>query len=121
LGGDLNFSLGAAEVWGPRSTPDPFTVYFTHYLDNLGLLDLLPVKLQPTWRNLRTSDSRVAKHLDRFLLSEDMVDSLGLAHQWVASGGELDHNMIVLELRGNTRRTPNPFKFFKGWLKYLEY
>jgi hypothetical protein len=24
VGGDLNFSLGAAEVWGPRSSPGPF-------------------------------------------------------------------------------------------------
>jgi exonuclease III len=50
VGGDLNFSLGAAEVWGPRSTLDPLTDYFTHYLDSFGLLDLYPVKLQPTWQ-----------------------------------------------------------------------
>jgi exonuclease III len=31
VGGDLNFSLGATEVWGPRATPDPLTDYFTHF------------------------------------------------------------------------------------------
>jgi hypothetical protein len=97
------------------------TDYLLHYLDTLGLLDLLMVKLQPTWRNFRTGDARVSKRLDRFLLSVDLVDSLGFAHQWVASGGESDHSPIVLELRGNTRRTPNPFKFFEGWLKDPEY
>jgi exonuclease III len=78
LGGDLNFSLGAMKVWGPRSSLDPLTDYFTHLLDTLGLLDLSLAKLQPTWRNLRTGDARVSKCLDRFLLTEDLVDSLGL-------------------------------------------
>jgi hypothetical protein len=121
VGGDLNFSLGATEVWGPRSILDPLTDYFSHYFDTLGLLDLYPVKLQPTWQNLRTGDARIAKRLDRFLLTEEMVDSLGLAHQWVASGGESDHNPIILELSGRVRRTPNPFKFFEGWLKDPDY
>ena len=85
MGGDLNFSLGAAEVWGPCSTMDPLTDYFTHYLDSFGLLDLYPVKLQTTWQNLRIGDARVAKRLDHFLLMEDPVDSLGLARQWVVS------------------------------------
>jgi hypothetical protein len=42
VGGDLNFSLGASEFWGPRATPDPLTDYFTHLLDLHGLLDLEP-------------------------------------------------------------------------------
>jgi hypothetical protein len=121
LGGDLNFSLGAAEVWGPRTSPDPMTNYFTHFLDLHGLLDLEPVKLQLTWRNRRVGDDRVAKRLDRFLLKEELVDSLALARQWVACSGESDHNPIVLELCGRVRRAPNPFKFFEGWLKDPEY
>jgi hypothetical protein len=60
VGGDLNFFLGAVEVWGPRSSPDPLSDYFTHFLEH-GLLDLEPAKLQPTWRNLRVGDARVAK------------------------------------------------------------
>jgi exonuclease III len=45
LGGDLNFSIGAAEVWGPRTNPDPMTNFFTHFLELHGLLDIEPVKL----------------------------------------------------------------------------
>jgi len=114
VGGDLNFSLGAVEFWVPHSTLDPLTNYFTHYIYSFGFLDLYPVKLQPTWRNLRTGDARVAKCLDRFLMMEDLVESLGLARQCVASGGESYHNLIVLELSGRARRTPSPFKFFEG-------
>lgn len=75
LGGGLNLSIGATEVWGPRTSPDPMTNYFTHLLDLHGLLDLELVKLQSTWRNRRVGDDQVAKILDRFLLKEELVDS----------------------------------------------
>jgi len=88
VGGDLNFSLGVTKFWSPHSILDPLTDYFSHYFDTLGLLDLYPVKLQPTWQNLRTGDAQIAKCLDHFLLKEELVDSLGFSHQWVASGGE---------------------------------
>jgi hypothetical protein len=61
VGGDLNFSLGASEVWGPRSSLDPLVDYFTHFLESFGLLDVESVKLQPTWRNMRVGEARVAK------------------------------------------------------------
>jgi hypothetical protein len=61
VGGDLNFSLGVAEVWGPRTCLDPLSDYFTHFLDLHGLLDLEPVKLQSTWQNRQVGDDRVAK------------------------------------------------------------
>jgi hypothetical protein len=49
LGGDLNFSLREAEIWGPSSVPEP-----THYQDHSllvlssRLLDITPKKLLPT-------------------------------------------------------------------------
>jgi hypothetical protein len=59
--------------------------------------------------------------LDLFLLTEELVESLGLVCQWVASGGEYDHNLVIMKLRGNIWCTPSPFKFFEGLLKELEY
>jgi exonuclease III len=47
LGGDLNFSLGAAEVWGPSARPDQLSALFTHLLSANGLLDIAPRKLNP--------------------------------------------------------------------------
>jgi exonuclease III len=51
LGGDLNFSLGASEVWGPRAAQDPLNNFFLNYLDQVGLVDVEPQKLTPTWCN----------------------------------------------------------------------
>ena len=32
VGGDLNFSLGNLESWGPRASTDPLTEFFKHHL-----------------------------------------------------------------------------------------
>jgi hypothetical protein len=52
LGGDLNFSLGASEIWGPLSQVDSlFLNFFIRNLEQVGLLDIEPTKLTPTWTN----------------------------------------------------------------------
>jgi hypothetical protein len=49
LGGDLNLSLGNVEVWGPSARPDPLYARFSHLFNDMGFIDLPPVKLPPTW------------------------------------------------------------------------
>jgi hypothetical protein len=116
LGGDLNFSLGASEVWGPRAAPDPLKNYFLKFLDQWGLVDVEPQKLTPTWCNRRVGSDRVAKRLDRFLLTDDLLDSSALVRQWVTFGGESDHHPILFEFGTSSRRMTSPFKFFEVWL-----
>ena len=48
LGGDLNFSLGNNEVWGPHAQVDSLAGYFVQKLVEKGLLDIEPIKLKPT-------------------------------------------------------------------------
>jgi hypothetical protein len=69
IGGDLNFSLGEEEIWGPSAHPDPQTTLFSHLLATNSIIDIVPTKLLPTWRNLRTVDAHVAKRRDRFLIT----------------------------------------------------
>ena len=52
---------------------------------------------------------------------EDLVGSLDLIQQWVDSGGELNHNPIMLEMRGRGRNPPSLFKFNVEWLKDQAY
>ena len=70
IGGDLNFSLGQAEIWGPNACPDFLTEYFSHRLIERNWLDIEPVKIKPTWKNNRCGERWVAKRLDRFLVSD---------------------------------------------------
>jgi hypothetical protein len=45
--GDLNFTLGASQVWGPVTQVD----CFIKTLEEVGLLNVEPAKLSPTSRN----------------------------------------------------------------------
>jgi exonuclease III len=47
IGGDINFSLGEEEIWGPSSHPDPQTSFFSHPLVTNGLIEIVPTKLLP--------------------------------------------------------------------------
>jgi hypothetical protein len=54
IGGDLNFTLGDYEIWGPSTQKDPLSDFFIQKLDEAGLFDIQPIKYNPTWRNLRS-------------------------------------------------------------------
>ena len=70
MGGDFNLTLGYFEVWGSRAVTDSLANFFIHAFARKDLLDIIPPKLTPTWRNKRAGNQRVAKRLDRFLVTE---------------------------------------------------
>jgi len=117
LGGDFNLTLGASEVWGPRAVQDVLKNFFIQAFARKDLLDILPPKLVPTWRNKRAGEQRVAKRLDRFLVTESLALGVEIVRQWVETGGISDHCPIFLEFRGRRRKPPSPFKFNSSWLK----
>ena len=117
IGGDLNFSLGHSEIWGPHAQEDSLAGYFTQKLVENNLLDIEPIKLKPTWRNNRGGDRRVAKRIDRFLVSEQLVERMLLVQQWVDSGGASDHFPIYIEIRKGPQNPPSSVKFNKIWLQ----
>ena len=117
LGGDLNLSLGVVEVWGLRASPEPFTYFFFHVVEQISLIDIDPVKLSPLWRNRRTRDERIAKRLDCFLILEKLVNSLDSIRKWLACRGESNHNHILFEAKGKYLKSPIPFKLNHVGLK----
>ena len=92
IGGDLNFSLGWAEVWGPHARTDLLSDYFTRNLVERNWLDVEPCVLKPVWKNNRCREGRVAKRLDRFLVTKKIVDNHHFIRQWVGKGGHSDHS-----------------------------
>jgi hypothetical protein len=98
IGGNLNFSLGEIEAWGPRTHADSQTDLFRHILSKGGLLDLAPLKLCPTWRNKRTGEDQITKRLDRFLIFDKILNQDLHYKQWVGSGGESNHSPILLDI-----------------------
>ena len=61
IGGDLNFTLGAHEIWGSRARLDTLALFFINHLHNLKLVDLDPHKLKPTWTNKIMGEEWIAK------------------------------------------------------------
>lgn len=66
---------------------------------------------------MRVGEERIAKRLHRFLVGEDVVTSIFQIRKWVESCGESDHNHIMLDIKGDIRQPPIPFKFNARWLK----
>ena len=121
VGGNLNFSLGRSEAWGPCARIDPLADYFLNMMLDGSLFDPSLTKITPTWRNNRVGEARIAKRLYQFLLSDEFSNSLIIFRQWVGSGGISDHSPILLELVGLFKKPPAPFKFNNGWLKDADY
>eukprot|EP00253_Pinus_taeda_P008342 PITA_08342 len=80
VGGDLNFSIGRVEAWGQSAREDPLSDFFLNLLLDNNVIDPSPINLKPTWRNRRAGEAQVAKILDRFLLSEDLI--LKASEEW---------------------------------------
>ena len=59
----------------------------------------------------------MAKHLDRFFISESLMEQQHFIRQWVGCGGCSDHLPIFLEYQTGPVRPPSPLKFNKTWLK----
>eukprot|EP00253_Pinus_taeda_P015506 PITA_15506 len=117
LGGDLNFSIGTAEAWGPSAREDPLSDFFSNLIPSHNLIDVNLIKSKPTWRNRRTGEGRVAKRLDRFLINESLMRDIPMIRQWVGEGGNSDHFPILLEFEKPPPKPASPFKFNAAWLQ----
>ena len=87
FGGDLNFSVGFSEIWGAKARVDPLSDFFSRQLDGLGLVDIAPAVILPTWSNHRIGNENICKRLDRLLISADLLDCDFHFRQWVGCGG----------------------------------
>lgn len=121
IGGDLNFSMGKAEAWGPSAREDQLSEFFLNSLCAHNLIDISPIKLKPTWRNRRAGDERIAKRLDRFLICEDLTSRIPMFRQWVGEGGNSNHFPVLLEISKPPHKPAAPFKFNALWLKEESY
>ena len=74
LGGDLNYSLGLSEIWGDKARMDSLSDFFSKLMDDFGLMDIDMTILLPTWSNRRVGLDNICKHLDRLLVSVDLLD-----------------------------------------------
>jgi len=48
--------------------------FFPRRLDDVGLLDIDPIKLNPAWMNKRVGEHKIAKRLEILLLLESFIN-----------------------------------------------
>ena len=112
IGGDLNFTLGAHQISGPKARVDPLANFFINLLQNIKMVDLAPQNLKPTWINRRHGEDRIEKTLDKFLMEESLQGRDLMFKQWVYSGVELDHMTICLETLRNPKKSSKPLQIY---------
>ena len=80
-----------------------------------------PTKLTSTWRNFKTGRDEVEKMLDKFIISEKMVD-LGIRFKAsMEEGGISDHRKISLLWKDRSESPPSPMKINQVWIEYEEF
>jgi hypothetical protein len=70
-----------------------------------------------TWRNGRGKHDFVAKRLDHFLISENLVESSLGYRSWVANVKLSDHIHVVLQFDQEKKNIKLPLIFNLVWLK----
>ena len=121
LAGDLNFTLNASEIWGSKLQLDPLGPFFSELFSDHHLVDVAPTGVGPTWRNGRMGEEGISKRLDRFLLSDQLVNSLPRFRVWTHRCGISDHFPVILDWQDHRTDCAFPFKFNQSWLSNEEF
>ena len=109
--GDLIFTLSKSKVWVVSTRVVSKENYFKYKVEGVGLVDLEPVTLFPTWRKDRVWKVRVSKRLDRFFISKHLLNELYRIQAWLQPRGSLDHNPILIQMERHNENPTRPFKF----------
>jgi hypothetical protein len=116
IAGDLNLTVSTSEVWGGYVASGQLAGFFNSLFQTHKLIDVQPDKLVPTWRNGRSGTDSIAKRLDRFLVSEDLLLEVRLYRTWVEFPYVSDHAPIFCSWRTLSLQKAYPFKFHSQWL-----
>jgi hypothetical protein len=121
VGGYLNFTLSAREVWGNLARSDPLADLFSNIIPTSSLVDIHPTQMDPTWRNGRAGTTSISKILDRFLLDETLLGSHSKIRSWIINSTISDHNPIFLQFEKSSHKVSPPFKFNNTWIYDLRF
>jgi hypothetical protein len=87
-----------------------------HLFELNQLVDMELIKWIPTRTNAISGDESISKILNKFMMSNHLLGGDTLVKEWVGSGGQLDHLLILLKLEKDEHKLPSPFKFNCSWL-----
>eukprot|EP00253_Pinus_taeda_P008691 PITA_08691 len=117
IGGDFNLIRSLEEKKGGIRKTDNLMERFNALIDDLRLVDIQTINGICTWNNRRGGKNQIASRLDRFLVSESIMNKdIFVEGQILPSLGS-DHWPIKLEVDIKVRHGKRPFRFESFWLR----
>ena len=90
--------------------------FFSKLFSDHHLVDVASPCAGPTWRNGRMGEDGISKRLDRFLISDQLVNLLQRYRVWAHRCGISDHFPVILEWSDHHSHCAYPFKFNQSCL-----
>jgi len=89
--------------------------------EEIGLVDVEPIKLVPTWRPIRIYNASVENKLDRFTVSSSIITYHDILRSCVDVGKESNNLTFILQIAKGGSKPPRPFKFNSSLLENEEF
>jgi len=121
IGGDLNCTLCGDEVWGGGRKVDPLVGYIKEAILQHNMIDISPQSMGPTWDNGKLGVSYLAKRLDRFFISDNLLVRMGRLISPIINSFISNHRPISLQWGKRCYKKGLPYKFNRVWLEDEEF
>jgi exonuclease III len=121
LGGDFNMVLTLEEKSGGLKCLDQDSANFNHLIDKLHLINIETRNGSFTWTNKRVGTQHIARKLDCFLISENLMLEGPLIESNILPSTGSDHWAVQLWIDTISTLKYKPFFFEKFWLKHPDF
>lgn len=119
--GNFNSTMNLNEIWGDRARGDGLADFLHELFTEFNMVDIHPMPIIPTWKNKRIGSEFIGKRLDRAMVKDNLIISLGLPRTEVLISQISDHMPILLSWRVGDRPSGLHFKFNRAWLADKEF
>eukprot|EP00253_Pinus_taeda_P011292 PITA_11292 len=119
IGGDFNLIRSLEEKKGGIRKADQYMEMFNDMIDELRLVDIQTINGICTWNNRRGGKNQIALRLDRFLVSEPVMNKDVFVEAKIMPCLGSDHWPIRLEVDIKRNCGRRPFRFEIFWLRDL--
>lgn len=117
IGGDFNLIRNLGEKKGGIRKEDQTMEEFNDMIKELKLVDIPTTNGIHTWNNRRGGKNQIASRLDRFLLSEQILNKDVFIESKILPSLGSDHWPISLDIDIKKIKGKKPFRFESFWLR----
>ncbi|PPD67367.1 hypothetical protein GOBAR_DD35745 [Gossypium barbadense] len=125
VGGNFNAILNDSEKKGGHRKPRAVMDEFGDILEELSLRDVKTFNGWFTWSNNRDGNRLVKERLDRFVISDVIMEKMPFLASYVVRQSKSDHEAILMDLFGNKSQDKGNdpkifFRYNRCWAKERE-